>query len=80
MATELLSPGRQSSLVQNTIYALPACHCILFTDGTTPTIQQSNTVLFTANVALTLTDGQAETGGGWIRCTSGAINITLKKV
>lgn len=80
MPTELLSIGPILTLVQNVIYALPASRCLLFTDGAAPTIQQSTTVAFTANVALVLTAGQAEVAGGFIRCTNLATcNITLKK-
>lgn len=77
---ELLTIGPVTSLVQNTIYALPASRVLLFTDGVAPTIQQSTTVAFTANVAVTLTAGQAELAGGFLRCTNLATcNVTLKK-
>ena len=80
MPTNTLSCGPVQSMVQNTIYALPPVKCTLFTDATTPTIQQSLTSTFTANVVLTLTSGQSEVVGGFIRCTSaGPINVILKR-
>lgn len=80
MPTELLPIGPIVTLLQNVIYALPASRCLLFTDGAAPTLQQSTTVGFTANVALVLTNGQAEVSGGFIRCTNLATcNVTLKK-
>jgi hypothetical protein len=80
MATELIPVGPVFSMVQNTIYALPASRVLLFTDGAAPTIQQSTTAAFTANVAVTLTGGQAEIAGGFIRQTNLATcNVTLKK-
>jgi hypothetical protein len=79
MATELITIGVVFSMVQNTIYALPPKRCLLFTDGATPTIQQSTTVAFTANVVVTLTAGQAEVAGGFIRQTNLATcNVILK--
>lgn len=78
MATELLPCGTPTTLVANQIYALPAVKTTLFTDATTPTIQQSNTVAFTANVAVTLTGGAATVTGGFIRCTGGAL-VVLKR-
>lgn len=80
MPTELLPIGPVVTLLQNVVYALPASRCLLFTDGAAPTLQQSSTVTFTANVAVVLTNGQAEVSGGFIRCTNLATcNITLKK-
>lgn len=79
MPTELLSLGPVSSLVQNTVYALPAVHCLLFTTGA-PTLQQSTDVAMTAPVAVVLTAGQAELAGGFLRCTSaGPQLVTLKR-
>lgn len=69
-----------NSMVQNTIYALPAVRVTLFTDATTPTIQTSNTDVFTANVAVTLTGGAAEVYGAFVRVTTtGPINVVLKR-
>ena len=79
MPTELLPLGTPTALVQNQIYALPAVEAELFTDATTPTIQQSNTVAFTANVAVTLTGGSAAVTGGFLRTTSSGVTITLKR-
>lgn len=80
MPTEVLSCGPLQVMVQNVVYALPACRVLLFTDGAAPTLQQSDTVGFTANVAVVLTNGQAELAGGFIRCTNLATcNVTLRK-
>lgn len=76
MPVQSLSIGPITPLVANQVYALPPKKCILYTDATTPTIAQSLTNAFTANTALTLTGGQAEIGGGFIRATS-AINVRL---
>ena len=76
---ELLSPGMPWTLVQNRVYALPAVKVTLTTDATSPTLQQSDTQEFTANVAVTLTGGAATLAGGFIRCTSGACLVVLKR-
>lgn len=69
-----------NALVQNTIYALPATRCLMFCDVAAATFEQSNVVGFSPAVALTLdANEQAEVAGGFIRCTSGAVNIMLKK-
>lgn len=79
MPTEVISIGPVFSMVQNTIYALPAPRVLLFTTGA-PTIEQANDVAFTAPVAVTLTGGQAELGGRFLRCTSaGPQLVTLKR-
>lgn len=75
---QLLEPGYVQAIKQNIVYALPSCRVLLFTDATTPTIQQSLTEAFTANVALTLSSGQSEVAGAFIKCTTGDINIILK--
>jgi len=69
-----------NTMVQNTIYALPASRCTVFTDATSPTIQTSTTDIFTANVAVTLTNGVAEAPGAFIRVTTaGPINVMIRK-
>lgn len=79
MPTEVISPGPVFSMIQNTVYALPASRCLLFTTGA-PTLQQANDLAMTAPVAVTLTGGQAELAGGFIRCTSaGPQLVVLKK-
>lgn len=79
MPTEQISMGPPTSINQNQVYALPAVHALLFTTGA-PTLQQANDVAMTAPVAVTLTGGQAELAGGFLRCTSaGPILITLKR-
>jgi hypothetical protein len=79
MPTELISLGPPTTLLQNVVYALPAAEAVLFTDTATPTLQLSNTLAFTNNVAITLTGGMASVGGGFIRCTSGTAVVTLKR-
>lgn len=80
MAQEEIPIGPVFSMVQNTIYTLPDGRVLLFTDGAAPTLQMSTTVAFTANVAVTLTGGQAELAGQFIRCTNLATcNVVLKK-
>ena len=69
-----------NTMVQNTIYALPASRCTVFTDAATPTIQTSTTDVFTANTVVTLTAGVAEVGGAFMRVTSaGPISVMIKK-
>lgn len=79
MPTNTVPMGSPFAMVQNTIYALPPVQCSIYSDATSPTIQQSQTVEFTANTSVTLTAGAGVVNGGFIRCTSGAINITLKR-
>lgn len=79
MPVQLLSPGPVTALVQNQIYACPPVKCTLFTDATTPTIQQSNTAAFTANVVLTFTSGMASVVGGFLRATTANVTVTLKR-
>lgn len=79
MATRLLSIGYVQSVAQNEILALPARRCLFFTDAAAPTIQQANDVAFATPLALTLTNGEAEVGGGFLRVTSaGPVNVMLK--
>jgi hypothetical protein len=78
-AQEGIPIGPTFQMVQNTIYALPASRVLLFTTGA-PTLQQSTEVTFAANAAVTLTAGQAELAGGFLRCTTaGPQPILLKK-
>jgi hypothetical protein len=74
---EKLCVGMLSTLVQNTIYALPARRCLLFTSTAAPTIQQSNSPTFADNVAVTLTGGQAELAGAFIRVTTAGPTIVM---
>lgn len=71
--------GRPFAMVQNQVYALPAYPVTMFTDATTPTVQQSTTAAFTANVAVTLTGGQATLAGGFVRTTSASVTATFKQ-
>ena len=75
--TTVLTPGFQLSMVQNTIYALPARRALFFHDGS-QTFEQSTDVAFTAAKALTLSSGQAEVAGGFMRTTTGAATVWLK--
>lgn len=79
MPTEFLSIGPPIPLVQNTVYALPAVQCVLFTDATTPTLQASNTLAFTANVALTLTAGSTAVAGGFLKATTTGVTVKLSR-
>lgn len=78
MPTQLLSIGPPMPLVQNQIYALPSVSCDLFAD-TAATLQVSNTLAFTANQALTLTNGVSPVAGGFLKCTTAGAIISLKK-
>jgi len=75
---ELLSIGGPHTLVQNTIYALPARRCLLFVDTAGAALEQSNTDVMTADVNITLVDGQKEVAGGFIRSTAANCIITLR--
>jgi hypothetical protein len=76
--TECLQIGYPLTLVQNTIYALPAKRCLLFCDTAGAALELSNTVAFSADVNLTLTDGQHEVAGGFIRSTAAAALVVLR--
>ena len=78
MATRLLQLGVIEAIAQNEVCALPTRRCLFFTDATTPTIQQSLDPAFGTNAALTLTSGQAEVAGAYIRCTTAGINVIVK--
>jgi hypothetical protein len=79
MATQLLSTGNPQTITQNTIFALPARRVLMFSQDAAPTFFQSNDVSFATSVAVTLTNGQAELAGGFLRCTSASPGpITLK--
>jgi len=80
MPTTQLQFGQVEAMVQSTIYALPMSRALLFTTDTTATVQQSNTLSFAASVPVVVTTGQAEVAGGFIRCTTGAINVMLKRM
>lgn len=75
--TTVLPIGRQFTFVQNTVYALPARKCTLFTEGS-DTFTVSTDVAFTASKALTLTNGQADTSAGFVRCTTGTPTVFIK--
>ena len=67
-----------NSLVQNTGYAMPAKQALLFTSSTTSTITVSDTSAFSASVTLTLTNGEVLVSAPFIKCTSGAIAVSLR--
>jgi hypothetical protein len=75
---ESIPIGPPVALVQNQVYALPGLACILFTD-TAGTFQLSNSLAFTANVPVVLTNGAAPVSAGWIRATTAGAVITLRK-
>jgi hypothetical protein len=77
--TTRLALGIPDVLLQNIVYSLPSFRCLFHTDATSPTLVQSETQTFTANSAITLTNNQIELAGGFLKCTSGNINFTLKK-
>ena len=70
--------GMPVTLVANQIYAVPSVKVTLYTDATTPTIQQSGTSTFTANTAVTLTGGSATVSAPFIRATADTL-VTLKR-
>ena len=70
MATTLLSAGIVVQPVQNQIYALPPCRCLLAVNGAGVTVEGSNDGVTFA--AITLTNNQAEVGVAFIRITSAA--------
>lgn len=78
MPVQLLPVGTPVLMSANVIYALPAVKTTLFTDAAAPTITQSNTSAFTLSSALTLTNGAAQVGGGFIRATADTL-VTLKR-
>jgi hypothetical protein len=74
--TTVLSPGPVYNITQNTVYALPACRCLLYVDAGTYE-QSADQTNFTA---VTLTNNQVEVAGGFIRNTAGAADIRLVKM
>lgn len=79
MPISTISPGPVTPMLQNVIYALPACRTRIFTSDAAPTIEQSNDSAFSDNVQVILIDGMNDLAGGFIRCTSGNIEVSLKK-
>ena len=78
MPVQLLPVGTPTLMSANVAYALPAVKTTLFTDAASPTITQSNTQAFTANVAVTLTTGSAVVTGGFVKATADTL-VTLKR-
>jgi hypothetical protein len=79
--TTLISAGPAFTMLQNVVYALPASRCLLFCQTAAPVLEMSNELAFTTVVTpLTLTNGQCEVAGAFIRSTAvGGAIITLKK-
>ena len=80
MPISYLSPGGVYTLQQNVAYALPAVRVMLATAATNPTMEFSNVQDFSVKVANPVTNGQAECAGGFIRCTSGTIDVAVKRM
>lgn len=70
--TTALTIGPAHTLIQNTVYALPARSCIV---NTTAALEESNDFTFAASSALT--DGQY-TSAAFVRCTTAAPIVSLK--
>jgi len=79
MPTEVIPIGQIVAMTQNTAYALPAVQVSAYTDATTPTAVQSNTVAFTATTTVTFTAGVANLNGGFLKATSAGVNIILRR-
>lgn len=76
----LLSIGYVQPMVQNQVYAAPSSRTLLYCDTAAATFEQSNTETFSLATALAPdANEQIEVGGGFIRCTSGNVNVILKK-
>jgi len=79
MPTPQLQVGYPQTMVVGTVYALPASRCLFFAGGT-GTFTQSSDAAFTVPVALTLTSGQAEVSGAFIKCAVADTVVTVKKL
>lgn len=75
MPTFTLSPGLSVTTVQNQVYALPPCRCLLYADA--GTIEQSADG--TNWTAVVLTNNQVELAGRFLRDTVGGADIIVKK-
>ena len=76
---QLLSISYPQTLVQNTIYALPARRCLLFSDGAGAAFDVATEETMVTHVGpLTLVDGMHDLAGSFIRCTSGNVRVSLK--
>jgi len=77
---DIVQVGPTFVLFQNVIYALPTYRCSIFSAAGGATLQQSGSVDFVSNVALTLgTDGSAFVTGGFIRNTGANLPVVFKK-
>lgn len=80
MPTEMLSLGYPVTMIQNQVYACPVSRCLMFCNVAAATFEQSSTVSMAVAVPLTPdANEQIEVAGGFIRCTSGNVVVTLKK-
>jgi len=78
MPTQLLPLGPPVTMLAGVAYALPAVACSLYTDAATPTITQSDDLVFTTNTAVTLTGGTARLTGGFLKAAANTL-VTLKR-
>lgn len=77
---ERISIGYPQTLTQNTAYALPARRCLLFCDDAAPTFELATEPTFTSPVSITLSDGKAEVGGGFIMSTGGDVSVVVTPI
>jgi len=66
-------------LKQNVVYALPPYRARLGCFAPTPTIQIGTSQGMAITIPKQLTDGYTDVGGGFIRCTSGDIEVVISK-
>lgn len=79
MATELLSFGPPTTLIQNIVYALPTKKAKLYTNTAAAVFQQSNDFAFATSSAVTQIEGAYEVSAAFIRVTNvGGALVTLK--
>lgn len=80
MPTTTLSCGPVQAMVQNQIYALPPTRALMYCEVAAATFELSNVVTMVPATALTPdANEQIEVAGGFIRCTSGNVNVVLKR-
>lgn len=79
MPTQLLSCGIVHSVLQNVVYALPACTAIIYCDAVSPLANRSTTVTFTDNNVISFVGGQATVNGGFFRPQAN-LSVVLRRV
>ncbi len=62
--------GATTILLAGVVYALPPVRCLLCCSAATPTLTMSNDPAMAVTVAITLTGGQAEVAGGFIKAVA----------